>query len=104
MDYPDYYKVLGVERGASEKDIRNAYRKLARKYHPDMNPDDKEAEEKFKQISEAYEVLSDKDKRQKYDQLGQSYQQWQRMGGQPGGFDWSSWVGGAQPGGFRVVE
>jgi curved DNA-binding protein len=103
MDYPDYYKVLGVERNASEKDIRKAYRKLARKYHPDVNPGDAQAEDKFKEINEAYEVLSDAEKRGKYDQLGSSYQQWQRMGGQPGGFDWSNWAsGGGQPGGFRV--
>ncbi len=101
MEYPDYYKVLGVERDATKNDIRKAFRRLARKYHPDVNPGDQEAEEKFKQINEAYEALSDDDKRRKYDQLGQSYQQWQRMGGQPGGFDWSGWTNG-QPGGFRV--
>ncbi|NDJ77428.1 MAG: J domain-containing protein [Chloroflexi bacterium] len=101
MEYPDYYRVLGVDRDASSSDIRKAYRRLARQYHPDVNPDDKQAEEKFKEINEAYEVLSDDEKRQKYDQLGRSYQQWQRMGGQPGGFDWSGWMSG-QPGGFRV--
>jgi len=101
MEYPDYYKVLGVDRNASAKDIRKAYRRLARQYHPDVNPGDKQAEEKFKQINEAYEVLSDEEKRKKYDQLGRSYQQWQRAGGQPGGFEWSHWAAG-QPGGFRV--
>jgi curved DNA-binding protein len=102
MEYQDYYQVLGVDRKASTKDIRKAYRKLARQYHPDVNPGNNEAEEKFKQINEAYEVLSDDDKRKKYDQLGSSYQQWQRMGGQPGGYDWSQWSTGGQPGGFRV--
>ena len=102
MEYPDYYKILGVDRKASAKDIRKAYRKLARQYHPDVNPGDKRAEEKFKQINEAYEVLSDDEKRKKYDQLGQSYQQWQRMGGQPGGFDWGTWMNGQPGGGFRV--
>ncbi len=66
----DYYELLGVARKASVKDIRAAYRKLARKYHPDLNPGDKSAEEKFKQIQEAYEVLSDTKKRQMYDQFG----------------------------------
>lgn len=101
MEYPDYYQVLGVDRNASNKDIRKAYRRLARQYHPDVNPGNKKAEEKFKEINEAYEVLSDDEKRKKYDQLGQSYQQWQRRGGQPGGFDWSGWTTG-QPGGYRV--
>jgi len=80
-NYKDYYKTLGVERDASEKDIKSAYRKLARKYHPDVNPGDKTAEEKFKEVQEAYEVLSDKDKRTKYDQYGQY---WEQMGQQPG--------------------
>jgi curved DNA-binding protein len=102
MEYVDYYKTLGVDRNASAKDIRKAYRKLARQYHPDVNPGSKQAEEKFKQINEAYQVLSDEQKRRKYDQLGSSYQQWQRTGGQPGGFDWSNWSSRGQPGGFRV--
>lgn len=100
MDYKDYYQILGVDRDASEKEIKGAYRKLAQTYHPDKNPDPK-AEERFKEINEAYEVLGDSTKRSKYDQLGSSYRQWERMGGQPGNFDWSQWAGGA-PGGVRV--
>ncbi len=70
----DYYSILGVNRDASEREIKQAYRKLARKYHPDVNPADKSAEAKFKQINEAYEVLSDKEKRQKYNQFGDQWQ------------------------------
>jgi len=70
----DYYDLLGVKRNASEKEIRQAYRKLARKFHPDVNPNDKTSEEQFKQVSEAYEVLSDKDKRAKYDRYGHEWQ------------------------------
>jgi curved DNA-binding protein len=95
MEYRDYYKILGVDRDVSEKDIKRAYRRLARQFHPDVNPGDKQAEEKFKEINEAYEVLSDPDKRAKYDRLGASYQQWQRMGHDPGQFDWSQWFTGA---------
>ncbi len=71
----DYYQLLGVQRNASEKDIRQAYRRLARKYHPDLNPGDKQAEAKFKEIGEAYEVLSDAEKRKKYDRYGHNWQQ-----------------------------
>src|SRR5258708_22048181 len=74
MDYKDYYKTLGVARGASADEIKKTFRKLARKYHPDVNPGDKKAEEKFKEINEAYEVLSDPDKRHKYDTLGPNWQ------------------------------
>ena len=69
----DYYSILGVPRNAPDKDIKAAYRKLARKYHPDVNPGDKAAEARFKQINEAFEVLSDADKRKKYDQYGSDF-------------------------------
>ena len=74
MAFIDYYKILGVDKTASEKDIKNAYRKLARKYHPDLNPNDTEANKKFQQLNEANEVLSDADKRKKYDQYGENWQ------------------------------
>jgi curved DNA-binding protein len=101
MEYKDYYQILGVDRNADDKDIKRAYRQLALKYHPDKNPGDKQAEERFKEINEAYEVLGDPEKRRKYNQLGESYQAWERMGGRPGGFDWSQWTQGA-PGGVHV--
>jgi curved DNA-binding protein len=88
VDYKDYYKILGVDKNASQKDIQKAYRKLARKFHPDVNPGDKTAEEKFKEINEANEVLSDPEKRRQYDELGAYYQQY---GGQ--------WPGSSGPGG-----
>ena len=69
-DKRDYYEVMGVPKNAPEDEIKKAYRKLAKKYHPDLNPGDKEAEQKFKEVNEAYEVLSDKDKRARYDQFG----------------------------------
>ena len=71
---PDYYKILGVPRGADEKEIKSAYRKLARKYHPDVNPGDKSAENRFKEVSEANEVLSDPEKRKFYDQFGENWE------------------------------
>ncbi|WP_273568523.1 J domain-containing protein [Maribacter halichondriae] len=78
MEYIDYYKLLGVSKNATEKEIKSAYRKLARKYHPDVNPNDKTAEQKFKEINEANEVLSDPEKRKKYDQYGDQYgKDWQ---------------------------
>ena len=75
MDYKDYYKVLGVSKESTSEEIKKAFRKLARKYHPDVNPGDKKAEEKFKEINEAYEVLSDPEKRKKYDTLGPNWQE-----------------------------
>lgn len=101
MDYKDYYKVLGVDKSASTDDIKKAYRKLARKYHPDVNPNDKVAEDRFKEINEANEVLTDPDKRAKYDRLGSSWQAYQRAGG-GSGFDWSEWVSSANRGGGYV--
>ena len=74
MEFIDYYKVLGVSQSASEKEIKSAYRKLARKYHPDLNPNSADAERKFKQVNEANEVLSDPEKRKKYDQYGKDWQ------------------------------
>ncbi len=73
MTYPDYYKILGIDKSATQKDIKNAFRKLARKYHPDLNPNDKDAKRNFQQINEANEVLSDPEKRKKYDQYGENW-------------------------------
>jgi curved DNA-binding protein len=98
MEYQDYYETLGVSRDADEKEIRRAFRRLARQYHPDVNPGDAEAEERFKEINEAYEVLSNPEKRAKYDQLGREWSRWQQAGGQSRDFDWGQWTTGA-PGG-----
>src|ERR1700710_2179083 len=88
MAYTDYYKILGVTKSASDDDIKKAYRKLARKLHPDLNPNDKEANKKFQQINEANEVLSDAEKRKKYDQYGKDWQHaeaFEKAQQQPGG-------------------
>ena len=103
MEYKDYYKTLGITRTSTKDEIKRAYRQLALKYHPDRNPDNKHAEEKFKEINEAYQVLSDPEKRARYEQLGDSYSQWQRTGRSPGSFNWEEWVTPSQgPGGVRV--
>ena len=93
MEYRDYYKILGVSRSASEGEIKSAYRKLAMQFHPDRNPGNKQAEDRFKEINEAYQVLSDSQKRSRYDQLGESYSQAQQNG-QSDNFDWSRWTTG----------
>ncbi|MDB9525687.1 DnaJ C-terminal domain-containing protein [Oscillatoria sp. CS-180] len=96
-DFKDYYSILGVSKSASADDIKRAFRKLARKYHPDVNPGDNTAEAKFKEVSEAYEVLSDNDKRRKYDQFGRYWQQADRTSAYTGnaadfgGFDFSNY-------------
>jgi curved DNA-binding protein len=96
MDFKDYYEILGVAPNADKKVIQQTYRQLARKHHPDVNPGNKEAEEKFKTINEAYQVLSDVKQRKKYDELRAQYQQWQKTGGQQQqDFDWQNWS--AQP-------
>lgn len=114
MEYKDYYKVLGVDKKASQADIKKAFRKLAVKYHPDKNPGDKKAEEKFKEINEANDVLSDAEKRKKYDEMGENWQYYQQAGAQGGGFyntqggrpgtggagDYSEFFGGGGGGGF----
>jgi curved DNA-binding protein len=103
VEYKDYYNILGVAKNADEKEIKKAYRRLARQHHPDVNPGDKAAEARFKEINEANEVLSDPEKRRKYDELGQNYQRWQQTGSQSTGFDWSRWAAaGGQAGGTRV--
>ncbi|HFX18178.1 MAG TPA: J domain-containing protein [Flavobacteriales bacterium] len=109
MAYIDYYKVLGVDKNASESDIKKAYRKLARKYHPDLNPGDKEAEKKFKEINEANEVLSNPENRKKYDKYGEHWEhadeiekqraQQEAYGGGAGGYDFSGF-GGYGGGGY----
>jgi curved DNA-binding protein len=102
MEYKDYYKILGVERNASKDDIKRAYRKLALKTHPDRNPGNAKAEEHFKEINEAYQVLSDPEKRSRFDQLGESYSQWQQGGAPAGGFKWEDWFTNSPSGNVRV--
>jgi curved DNA-binding protein len=96
MDFKDYYAVLGVSPDADEQTIKQAYRTLARQYHPDVNPGDPQAEERFKEINEAYQALSDPERRRKYEELRQQYQRWQQRGeraprGERGDFDWGQW-------------
>ncbi len=106
MQYRDYYQTLGVSKTASQDDIKKAYRNQARKYHPDVNPDDPNAEEKFKEINEAYQVLSDPGKREKFDRFGSQWKQYQQTGGRSEDFDWSQWAAQGQGGGtqYRTVS
>ena len=99
MEFKDYYSTLGVAKTATEKEIKQTYRKLARKHHPDVNPGDKSAEARFKEINEAYEVLGDPDKRKKYDELGANWRMYEQAGaaGAPGA------GAGPQGGGFRTM-
>jgi curved DNA-binding protein len=99
MDYKDYYQILGVSKKASTAEIKKAYRKLARQHHPDVNQGNKAAEDKFKDINEAYEVLSDDDKRQKYDRFGSEWQRFERAGGSAQDFNWGPWASGGAPSG-----
>jgi len=93
MEYKDYYKILGIDKKATPEEIKKAYRKLAVKYHPDKNPGDKKSEEKFKEINEANDVLSDPEKRTKYDNLGENWQQYQQAPG-ASGYDGGRGTGG----------
>jgi DnaJ-class molecular chaperone len=105
MEFKDYYQTLGVAKTATDKEIKQAFRKLARKYHPDVNPGDKQAEARFKEINEAHEVLSDPAKRKKYDELGANWRMYEQAQAQGAGDPFGGWtvnVGGG-PGGYRTM-
>ncbi|MHB8232940.1 MAG: DnaJ C-terminal domain-containing protein [bacterium] len=100
MEYKDYYKILGVNKSASADEIKKAYRKLARKHHPDVNPNDKTAESKFKELQEAYDILKDEKKRKEYDELGTNYFNFKNAGGGPSQGEYHYEYSGAGPSGF----
>ena len=104
MDFKDYYATLGVTKTSTDKEIKGAFRKLARTFHPDVNPGDKASETKFKEINEAYEVLSDPEKRRKYDELGANWRMYEQGGAQPGGgTPFAGFRGGGGTGGSRTM-
>ncbi len=108
MDFKDYYSTLGVAKTATDKELKQAYRKLARKHHPDVNPSDKSAESRFKEINEAYEVLGDPTKRKKYDELGSNWRQYEQAGAgfdprQAGAATYGNPFGGGQGAGSRTM-
>ncbi|HSK10392.1 MAG TPA: DnaJ C-terminal domain-containing protein [Vicinamibacterales bacterium] len=104
MEFKDYYQTLGVAKTATEKEIKQAYRKLARKFHPDVNPGDKTAEGRFKEINEAYEVLGDPDKRRKYDELGANWRQYEQAQQAGQGAPWQWAPAGGAGGGYRTIN
>lgn len=102
VEFKDYYKILGVDKNATTEEIKKAYRRLAARYHPDKNPGDPVAEEKFKEINEAREVLTDPEKRKKYDRFGENWKYYQQTGQHAGGFDWSVFTDNG--GGWRTYS
>src|ERR687890_1832163 len=103
MEFKDYYQTLGVTKASTEKEIKQAFRKLARKFHPDVNPGDKQAESRFKEINEAYEVLGDPAKRKKYDELGSNWRAYEQAEARGGANPFAGFGGGGRGGGLPPV-